>query len=427
MFLIFCNHKSDAQATFSAGNYSQNFGTSSVLTWTDNSTFLGWYATSYQITAAGTDPFRATINITAAVPPNAGGWAVYQINGGTDMKLGTRPSNNSGGPDIPGVNGQRGIGLGLCLRNNFGLPIVSISVDFDWYQLSLAENGNNPNVNFLSYFVSSSNLTSADLPNNAHTYTNVVTANYTAPNNSATASSNQISSYPGTVSGHISVCIPVNVPINNYLMLRWWDANNGSNDPHMAIDNVHVTANSDNACTTVLPINLLNFTATSANKNSVDLNWITSSETNNNFFTVERSVNGDPFQAISNVNGSGTSSQQHYYETIDYEPGIGVNYYRLRQTDYNGDTKVSSIVAVNFQQVEKFATWFYAADEVLNYQVNSEENFDLQIMDISGRIIYDEKNIPSGSGKIETRSWSHGVYIVRCSNKWNTISRKIVL
>ena len=67
-----------AQAVFTtAGTYTQDFGTVAQPSWTDNTTYLGWYALSYQITTLGTDPYRGTTNIqTAVVPPNPGGWSV---------------------------------------------------------------------------------------------------------------------------------------------------------------------------------------------------------------------------------------------------------------------------------------------------------------------------------------------------------------
>lgn len=403
-----------AQSTFSAGNYSQNFGTSTVAAWTDNTTFTGWYALSYQITTLGTDPFQGTINITGAIPPNAGGWAVYQCNGGTDMKLGTRPSNNSGGPDNPGLDGRRGIGLGLCLNNNFGLPIVSISVDFDWYQLSLAENGNFSNQNFLSYFVSSSNLVGTDLPNNAHAYTNVAGGNYAAPNNNATAGSNQTNSYPCTVTGHISVCIPINVPIGNYIMLRWWDPNNSANDPHMAIDNISVTAYSDNVCTTILPVELLDF-AGNQNGENIKLNWSTASETNNHFFTVERAGEDGIFYGIGTVQGNGNSSTTHFYSFIDENPNIGINYYRLTQTDFNGQSKTYSPIFVQMgNTIDHFTAETWNCDAGICYSISGwNDPIILDVFDGMGKLLLSRKIGADENGNIPLVEDTHGIFFLR--------------
>ena len=91
-----------------------------------------------------------------------------------------------------------------------------------------------------------------------------------------------------------------------------------------------------------LPIELINFTA-NCNGNQV-LSWSTASELNNDYFTVERSDDGISFRDIGQVNGAGTSSQQHNYSFIDPQPVSGIVYYRLKQTDFNGQTSVSKII-----------------------------------------------------------------------------------
>src|SRR5581483_4119176 len=67
---------------------------------------------------------------------------------------------------------------------------------------------------------------------------------------------------------------------------------------------------------TPLPIELQSFTCQSQNS-GIQLNWSTASETNNKFFTIERSLDGINFQAITNVNGAGNSSIAHNYSYLD--------------------------------------------------------------------------------------------------------------
>lgn len=409
-----------AQASFSAGSYFQDFGTANIAAWTDNSTFPGWY-----LGTGSSGTFQGTINITAAAPSNGGGLYMYTCNGVADLKLGTRPSNAPAGGPCDATPASCGFGLGLRMINNFGLPIVSIKIDFDWYQLSLAQNGGAVNSMLFYYKTGPGPLTSVS--NTVSTGTHVAALDWTCPQSSAVSGSGQINGYPCTQSGHVSSCIVVSVPVNNELFFAWWDPNNSNNDPHLAIDNISITAYSDNVCATVLPVDLLSFSAMPVNNKSVDLRWATSSETNNDFFTVERSVNGDPFQPVAHVNGSGTTTQQHYYGLYDNEPGAGINYYRLSQTDYNGNNTICSIRAVNFQQNGTFSPLFFVTDEGLSYTVQSEEPFEISVTDISGRIIYEQKDMMSASGKIKTDEWAHGIYLVRCTNRWKTHFQKIVL
>jgi hypothetical protein len=96
-----------------------------------------------------------------------------------------------------------------------------------------------------------------------------------------------------------------------------------------------------------LPIELLSFTAEVEN-NHVELNWATISENNNDYFNVERSVDGINFTSINTINGAGNSVQTLFYSMVDITPMGGKSYYRLKQTDYNGGTSYSSIETVEF-------------------------------------------------------------------------------
>ena len=97
-----------------------------------------------------------------------------------------------------------------------------------------------------------------------------------------------------------------------------------------------------------LPINLINFKA-KVNSDKVLLNWSTASEANNKLFTIERSSDGVNFFAIANVNGAGNSKSILNYSITDYNPLIGISYYRLRQTDVDGASTFSNTQAINLQ------------------------------------------------------------------------------
>lgn len=413
------NKKIFAQVPWTGANnpYTQNFGAASVATWTNNSTFLGWYAESWKVGTAGTNTFGSTLNITAAAPSNAGNWNVYQCNGVADMKLGTRPSNASGGPDSPGMDGRNGIGLGLHLQNNFTKPISSLQVSFTWYQLSLAQNGNIANTNFFSYKTSATPI--SDL--HTGTWTNVAALNYTAPQNSAIAGANQINGYPCTQSGSITACFDIPVPIGSYLMLRWWDPNNGSNDPHMAIDNVSVTAYEFVGCSVVLPIILISFTGKSLTNTTNLLEWTTSTEINNDYFTLERSSDAQNFSAIGIVNGAGNSNISLNYNFIDETPLKGVNYYRLKQTDFNGEYSYSNIITLTNNN-QDYSIW--NSSNTL-YVKGAKENqlSNLKIYNLVGELIFEKEFEESTS--VESSMFSKGIYLVKVQTATTIVTKKI--
>lgn len=95
-----------------------------------------------------------------------------------------------------------------------------------------------------------------------------------------------------------------------------------------------------------LPIQLIDFKAV-ASGSSVLVTWNTASELNNDYFTVQRSATGEGFANIAKVTGSGTTTQAHSYRFTDMNPIQGTSYYRLVQTDFDGNSTYSKIVAVN--------------------------------------------------------------------------------
>jgi len=97
-----------------------------------------------------------------------------------------------------------------------------------------------------------------------------------------------------------------------------------------------------------LPVKLLTFTAEyNEAMGNVGLNWVTATETNNKYFTIERSTDGENFSDIAEVAGAGNSTVTLYYNTIDPSPIPGIDYYRLKQTDLDGNYQYSAIVPVN--------------------------------------------------------------------------------
>lgn len=94
-----------------------------------------------------------------------------------------------------------------------------------------------------------------------------------------------------------------------------------------------------------LPIELLSFAGTEKSDHNL-LEWVTLTETNNEYFTLERSSNGIDFIPVGRVQGAGTSRVQLFYLFKDMTPPKGVSYYQLRQTDYDGTTTTSKIIAL---------------------------------------------------------------------------------
>ncbi len=101
---------------------------------------------------------------------------------------------------------------------------------------------------------------------------------------------------------------------------------------------------------TPLPIELKSFSA-QVIKNSVQLIWITSSEINNDYFSIEQSSDGKEFTEIAKIQGAGNSSTEQNYSYTDDRPLTGHSYYRLRQTDYDGQHETFNSILVKLDMV----------------------------------------------------------------------------
>jgi len=98
--------------------------------------------------------------------------------------------------------------------------------------------------------------------------------------------------------------------------------------------------------TTSLPVELTSFQA-ALNQKTVRLNWQTASELNNAKFIIETSNEGELFSGIGEVQGAGTTLEKQSYQFTHHTPSAGINYYRLKQVDFDGTFEYSKVVAIN--------------------------------------------------------------------------------
>lgn len=139
-----------------------------------------------------------------------------------------------------------------------------------------------------------------------------------------------------------------------------------------------------------LPIELLSFNATCNNDHEI-LSWSTASETNNDYFTIERSDDGNSFHAIGNVNGAGTTIQAQQYSFSDPAPIFAIAYYRLRQTDYNGNSSTSEIIIGEPCGSSSDYLDAFSSGPGINIVMNLSQqmNYNVTVLDARGRSIID--------------------------------------
>jgi len=167
-----------------------------------------------------------------------------------------------------------------------------------------------------------------------------------------------------------------------------------------------------------LPIELLSFTGHNAGSYNV-LEWITASEVNNNYFTLEHSGDGISFSPITTMKGAGNSTSILNYQFEDHEPLKEKTYYRLRQTDFDGKFSLSNIIVIANRGNNSIATIFPnpAHDELfLNYFSIDNREITCSVYDIFGHELLTEKHL-AGEGfklfKLDIQSLVAGTYFLK--------------
>lgn len=117
-----------------------------------------------------------------------------------------------------------------------------------------------------------------------------------------------------------------------------------------------------------LPIDLVYFRA-EYEENKVDVEWMVASEIRNDYFEVQRSINCLDWEVIAKLDGLGTHNFEVLYNYIDYEPIMGVSYYRLKQVDYDDKFEVFHPVSViiNKKDLEIYKTINLMGQEIDGY------------------------------------------------------------
>ncbi|UII29172.1 T9SS type A sorting domain-containing protein [Fulvivirga maritima] len=184
--------------------------------------------------------------------------------------------------------------------------------------------------------------------------------------------------------------------------------------------------------TGTLPVEFLYVNAVSEN-NSVKIEWATGSELNNDFFTIERSVDGLTFQEIGTVNGAGNSTETIEYLFEDFSPNSGANYYRVKQTDFDGQYDYSELVHIFNEQVRSLEVSAYPnpVTDQLNVRVDGfgSDEVRVQLTDSRGMNVFSkayDSNFDNVA-QINVSGLTKGIYIVTLKSTLYTLTKSVVV
>ncbi|MEO0469371.1 MAG: T9SS type A sorting domain-containing protein [Bacteroidota bacterium] len=191
-----------------------------------------------------------------------------------------------------------------------------------------------------------------------------------------------------------------------------------------AFDNINVQG-------TPLPVTFLSFSAQQNGERLIGIDWATSREENHAFFTLEKSANGEDFYPITVVQGEGDAEVRRDYRFDDHNPLIGMNHYRLKQTDINGSETYSDIQSVRFAGSMQAVVFPNPSSELLQlqYQSSSDQALRIRILDLNGRLItHMNRSLQLGMNQFEipVASLAAGVYQVQLQTATQTEQLRFV-
>lgn len=171
----------------------------------------------------------------------------------------------------------------------------------------------------------------------------------------------------------------------------------------------------------ILPIELSSFSLAQKG-NAVNLNWTTATETNNDYFTIERSSDLQKFEALDQVPGSGNSYTSKSYQYTDKQPLNGLAYYRIKNTDKDGKFYYSEVKAIGYEHnLTNVVVSPVPAQKNISVSFSAIENKDytLNIYNSEGRLML-TKNLQAANGindnSIDVGELPSGIYQLILNN-----------
>lgn len=187
-----------------------------------------------------------------------------------------------------------------------------------------------------------------------------------------------------------------------------------------------------------LPVSLTHFSASLQNNNQVLISWVTASELNNHFFTVERSINGINFFPIAKIEGSGTTNVHNNYNIKDVVKEEGRYFYRLTQTDFDGEKTVFNPVSVKVFETDESENFHIYPNPVKQNNatiVLKNETGSLlkvSVVNMLGEIILIDYKVQEFENEIKIdihfpTQTKKGAYFISIQTAQKTITQKLIL
>ena len=178
-----------------------------------------------------------------------------------------------------------------------------------------------------------------------------------------------------------------------------------------------------------LPVELLFFRSRIENE-IISIEWATFLETNFSHFEIEKSSDGNKYGLQGGVDGAGESTEIVNYSYVDLNPILGVNYYRLKAVDLDETYEYFGPLSVEFfgeVSIRVFPNPVTNHSFMLDLNFDPEKNTYLNIVDLSGRTIFQQQLTFSSNHISLPQHLSPGSYFASVMKKGKKIVRRLII
>ncbi len=163
----------------------------------------------------------------------------------------------------------------------------------------------------------------------------------------------------------------------------------------------------------VLPVTLVTFEA-EKNEDAIRLIWKTSSETNSDFFEIQRSRNAKDWESLGRVHSAGDSRGEAGYDYTDHDPFGGNNYYRLKMVDRDGTFALSQVRMIAWNK-NVSAVFPNPATDRLELDVKDwTKVVGVKVLNAGGVVLAERRGVTGAKEKhIPLAGFKSGSYMVR--------------
>lgn len=170
----------------------------------------------------------------------------------------------------------------------------------------------------------------------------------------------------------------------------------------------------------ILPIELVLFQG-QQEEQIIQLRWSTSTPTNPDYFTVEKSMDRFTWRGIGNIPGAVNSTQPIQYLYMDINPMEGIQYYRLKENDSDGSSSYSNPIVVKFHGASSILSIYPNPNSSRYLSIpGGDENYSFELRSITGKLLYSKK---LSKNSIELPAFPSGLYLITLRSSENMIHK----